>query len=257
MRYTLSILILITMAFSVTAELSEKYRVGSGTDLEVSNINGDITITSIEGNDIIIDIVKKTNKDQTELNKVTVDITSGETFTVATRYLEDNVKVSVDITLQIPAHIVEASIENVNGNIDIEGITADLSVESANGDINIIEVNGTVDIELANGDIRIEGNSVVDDIELANGSIIAELRSVHEDGVQFKLANGTIKIYILEDIDAAIEASMVMGDVKVHDLEIQYSEEKSNSIKGTINEGGPLIEVSTAVGNIHLYRLKD
>jgi|GEM_PF-3141369 len=257
MKYSLSILVLVTIAFSLTAELHEQYRVGPDSELEISNINGDITITGIEGNDIIIDIVKRTKKDHAELDKVTIDITSGETFEVKTRYLEDNADVSVDLDLQVPYYIKEAFIENVNGKIDIEGITADLHIENANGDVNVIEVNGIVTVELANGDIRIEGDVIINDIELANGTINAEVRGITEDGAQFELANGTMKIFILESINADIEASIVMGNLKVHDLPIEYTEEKANSIKGKLNEGGPLIEIEAATGNIYLYRLKD
>lgn len=257
MKYILPMLVIATMAFSATAELHEEYRISPDTELEVSNINGDITITSIDGNKIIIDIVKKTKKDQTELDKVTIDITSAETFVVKTRYLEDNANVSVDITLQVPDHIKEAFIENVNGTIDIDGITAELDIENANGDITIVEVTGTVDIQLANGDVRVEGDVIIEDIDLANGSINVEIRDISDDGTQLELANGTIKAYILESLHLDIEASIVMGDLKVHDLEIDYSEQKANSIEGRLNDGGPLIEMAVATGNIFIYRLKD
>jgi len=257
MKYMVFIMMLVSMAFCITAEMSETYRIGSGTELEVNNINGDITIERIDGNNIIIDIVKKTKKDRTELEKVTVDITSGETFVVKTRYLEDNVDVSVDIALKVPDNIMEVAIENVNGTIDIEGITAEINIDNANGDITVTEVNGTVEVDLANGDVRIEGDAIIEDVELANGSISAEVRALAEDGAQFELANGTIRIYILESLNADIEARIVMGNLKVHDLSIDYTKQKSNSIEGTLNDGGPLIEIGAATGNISIYRLKD
>ena len=257
MKYFACTVSLIAMAFCVTAEMSETYRIGPGTELEVYNINGDITIERIDGDEICIDIVKKTKKDQAELEKVTVDITSGETFGVKTRYLEENADVSVDIALKVPDHIMEVDIENVNGTIDIEGITAEIEIDNANGDVTVIEVGGTLEVDLANGDVRIEGNVIIEEVDLANGSISAEVRRLSEDGVQFELANGTIKVYILESLNASIEAGIVMGDLKVHNLVVDYTEQKTNSLKGTLNQGGPLIEMGAATGNIHIYRLKD
>ncbi|MBN2619996.1 DUF4097 family beta strand repeat protein [candidate division WOR-3 bacterium] len=257
MKTVLSVLAIATLAFGLTAELHEQYRIGPGSVLEIDNINGDITITAVEGDEIIIDIIKKTKKDQAELDKVTVDITSGETFKVETRYLEDKTDVSVDISLQVPATVVEAFIENVNGSIDIEGITADLDIENANGDITVKRIQGTIDVELANGDIHIKGDAVIIEVDLANGTITAEIRALSEYGAQFAVANGAIKLYILETLKADIEADIVMGDIHVHDLEIDYSKEKQNVIEGSINGGGPLIEVGAATGSIALYKMED
>ncbi|MBN2619705.1 hypothetical protein JXB22_01340 [candidate division WOR-3 bacterium] len=257
MKYVLAILTIATMAFSLTAEMHEQYRIGPGSKLEVSNINGKISIKAVEGDEIIIDIVKRTKKDQTELGKVTVDVTSGETFKIETKYLKENADVSVDITLQVPANIIEAFIENVNGAIDIEGISVELNIENANGDITVIATRGTVEVELANGDVRVEGDAVIQEIDLANGDITAEIRAVPDDGAQFEVANGEIKIYILESLNADIEAGTVMGDIDVHDLMVNFSTRRKNSIKGKINDGGPLIEIGAVNGEINLYRLKD
>lgn len=257
MKYILSMLAITALAFSVTSEISGRSPVEPGTQLEINNVNGDITISHIDGNDIVIDIVKRSKKDQTELDKVKVDILPGETFLIATKYLEDNADVAVDISLGVPDHITKVSIGNVNGKITVEGLTADLEVEHANGDVTITEIRGSVEVALANGDVRIEGAVVINGIALANGSIIAEVHELPEDGIQFELANGTIKVYIVENINADIEANIVMGNVTVHDLQIESSRTTKNSIEGTLNAGGPLIELSAATGNIHLYQLKD
>jgi hypothetical protein len=257
MKYMLVILAIATMAFGLTAELHEQYRIKPNSKLAVSNINGNISMDAVAGDEIIIDIVKKTKKDQAELDKVTVDIASGETFKIETKFLEENTDVSVDITLQVPENIMEAFIENVNGAIDIKGISALLNIENANGDVTVIKTRGTVEVDLANGDVRVEGDAVIEEIDLANGNITAEIRALPEEGVQIEVANGEIKIYILESLNADIKAGTVMGDIDVHDLVVDFSTIRKNSIKGKINDGGPLIDIGTVNGEINLYRLKD
>lgn len=256
MKYIVSFLMFTTAVFSLSTQISGRSPIEQDTELEITNANGDITIDHTEGSEIIIDIIKKTRKDQAELDKVAIDIIPGKKFTIATRHPAENVNVEVDISLKVPEHVTGVSVENANGRTIIKNLDADLQVKNANGDITIAGVNGTAEVVLVNGDIRIEGGVMIDGIELTNGNITAEVREISEDGIQFELANGTIKVYIMEDIDADIAANIVMGDLQVHDLEIESTLTTKTSLAGKLNAGGPLIEVSAAVGDIHIFRLQ-
>lgn len=256
MKYTLIILCMATLISGATAEINKSYAVEAGTTLEILNVNGAITITRSEKDEIEIFAVKKTKKEEDELDKVKIVITPGKDFVVRTEYPEKYVDVSVDYTIQVPNNVEVKSVETANGTIDINGITGDIEISSANGEIHVNDVNGTIDIELANGEVSVKGSTSIDGIEVANGNISVEIHSITDDEIDISVANGSITVYLSPALDADIEAATAFGKITVHDDIISIEEEDESELEGTIGKGGPTIDMATAIGKIDIRALK-
>jgi len=254
MKYAVTACLAVALLFGATSEMDKSYDVKPGTELHIEVVNGDIEIMPSGNDKIEIHAVKKTKKEAKELDKVEIIITPGTEIEIKTKYLKENAEVSVDFTIKIPKNIVELDIENVNGDILVKGVACDASLETVNGEINIEKMKGTIEIELANGDINVKDTEHVTDIELANGTIMVELKSISDDGLDIKIANGTVKVYLAENLDVDIEAANAIGRISIEDLDIAMKG-IVNSLDTKIGDGGPLISVEAAVGDIHFYRL--
>lgn len=254
MKYAVSACLAVALLFGATSEMDKSYDVKPGTELHMEVVNGDIEIMASDNDKIEIHAVKKTKKEAKELDKVDIIITPGTEFEIKTKYLKDDAEVSVDFTVKIPKHIVELDIENVNGDITIQDVECDAGIESVNGEINIEKMKGFVELEHANGDINVKDTEHVTDIELANGTVMVELKSISDDGLDIEIANGTVKVYLAENLNVDIEAANAIGRISIEDLDIAMKG-IVNSLDTKFGDGGPLISVEAAVGDIHFYKL--
>jgi DUF4097 and DUF4098 domain-containing protein YvlB len=254
MKYAVAVCLTVALLFGATSEMDKSYDVKPSTQLHMEVVNGDIDIMASGNDKIEIHAVKRTKKEEKELDKVEIIIEPGEEFLVKTKYLKENTEVSVDFTIKIPKHIVRLDIENVNGDISVKGVTCDASFEAVNGEVTIDDIKGMVDIELANGDIFVKNTEHVTDIELANGNVMVELKSVSDDGLDIEIANGSVKVYLAENLDVDIEAANAIGRISIEDLDI-VMKGIVNSLDTKIGKGGPLISVEAAVGDIYFYKL--
>jgi DUF4097 and DUF4098 domain-containing protein YvlB len=254
MKYAVSACLCAALLFGATEELDRSYEVKPGTELHMEAVNGDIEIMASGNDKIEIHAVKRTKKEAKELDKVEIIIEPGTEFEIKTKYLKDDAEVSVDFMIKIPKHIVELDIKNVNGDISIQGVTCDAGIELVNGEINIEKVKGFVELELANGDINVKDTEHVTDIELANGKVMVELKSISDDGLDIEIANGTVKVYLAEHLDVDIEAANAIGRISIEGLDIAMTG-IVNSLDTKIGDGGPVISVEAAVGDIFFNKL--
>jgi len=103
--------------------------------------------------------------------------------------------VNVNFYLVVPKE-VNLDIDNVNGGIDITGITGKIETNTTNGRIKITQSSGEVSCKTV------------------NGSISVNLEGIYRfDEMIFKTVNGGIRLAIPADIKANLEASTVNGSI--------------------------------------------
>jgi hypothetical protein len=157
---------------------------------------------------------------------------------------------------------------------------------AAGGDVNVQGVNGSVEVNNVNGAIRLTDLGGPAIAHATNGQILATLRQVPPGKpMSFTSFNGNVDVTLPPSAKAALKLRSDRGDVYT-DFDIQstpapaagaaqgdnnrnrnrddrgdkdkgkYRLDMDRSIYGTINGGGPDVELRTFNGNIYLRKAK-
>ncbi|HJQ36484.1 MAG TPA: DUF4097 family beta strand repeat-containing protein [Thermoanaerobaculia bacterium] len=125
-----------------------------------------------------------------------------------------------------------------------------LDVRTVNGSIHLADVNGHLELDTTNGKIEVERCSGSIDASTTNGGIRAHLVQVAKgQPMRFETTNGRIELEVPPSLAADIEAGTTNGSIST-DLPVATTHFKRNSLRGTINGGGPSIRLRTTNGGI-------
>jgi len=228
-----------TVAQSVSEEFQQSYDVAAGTVLTVDNQNGNIIVEAWNNDEVEIYAEKVTQFGQSELDKVSIDVTTGNEMTVKTTYTNlfwflSNPRVTVNYRIKVPTDVSVERLETTNGDISLEGSTGDVTL--TNGNITIEDVTNVLGAETSNGVISVEIPSLSSNVEI-------------------KTTNGAVTVYVSEDLDADLSMSTTNGQITVHDVELDLESSSATSVEGTMGDGGYDLTITNSNGNIDLYKL--
>jgi DUF4097 and DUF4098 domain-containing protein YvlB len=260
-----------------TEEFREIYEVKSGTELHIENANGDVKISKWRKPNVEVRAIKKTTHEKDELAKVHIEVTIGDAMEIRTKYLEKDVRVSIDYVIQIPEQMVVKEVETSNGDIGLIDTKGDSKVRTSNGDVNLrdvdgsvqvhtangdvtaIDVSGMMQVETANGDVIIKGVATIIEATTSSGDISAAIKHIPDQGTSITTSNGSIDLYIDDKLNADISLATTLGKIMIQDLElrakISTKTESSTVVNGIMGQGGNSLNARTSVGNINLHRL--
>jgi DUF4097 and DUF4098 domain-containing protein YvlB len=201
----------------------------------------------------------------------------------------DSGNVSVDFTLYVPAQAA-VDVNSVSGDVDIDKIdgsvraksvsgdvtlakaSAGAEISSVSGDVKVSEVKGGLDAGSVSGDVvvgRVEGSieatSVSGDVKLRNvlgadtvraktvsGDVEFEGLSVPKGRYILESHSGDVTISLPAEASFELEAETFSGDID-SDFSIKVSGKVSpRQLRGTVNQGGPLVTVKSFSGSINL-----
>ena len=224
-----------------TERFSRKVRVGRDGRVSVSNIAGDIVVTTGGSDEVSIEAVKRTRGNQSELARVRilVDDRPGR-VDVRTEH-EQNYRdrdgrgdhVSVDYTITAPAGVA-VELKSISGSVKVTGSRGAVRAETISGDVTATD---TPKLELAksvSGNVTLSGVSTDGDLAVGSisGNVIARAVKVH-----------------------ALDMTSVSGDVKVNDVTCDRLSAKSVSggveYSGAINRNGSY-DINVHSGTVRL-----
>jgi hypothetical protein len=143
-----------------------------------------------------------------------------------------------------------------NGSVEIASIDGDARLNTSNGHIRSEALHGSLDANTSNGsiDARIaEGNRPVR-LDTSNGRVEVTLPASHKSDVHVSTSNGSITVHMPHDVNARVMAHTSNSSI-TSDFEMRVSGAFSkNRMEGTIGEGGPLLDLGTSNGSIHLVK---
>lgn len=143
--------------------------------------------------------------------------------------------VSVEFTIRLPAGVkIDAS--SVNGQVNVDGATADVVARTVNGGIEARSLSGSVSAKTTNGSItvraaKLDGNRT--EYSTVNGSITVELPSGINADVDMRTVNGRVSSDFPLTVEGAISA---------------------RHLRAKLGDGGPSLKFSTVNGSIHLRK---
>lgn len=228
-----------------TAEWRKSYELQPGGTLEISNVNGKIDVQPASGNTVEIVAVKTAKGASTDAAKQALErieiqeTTSPSGVRVVTRMQHGSGffsggSLEVHYTVRVPAG-AEVKLSTVNGGIELTGLKGRITAEATNGGIRARDVVGTIDASTTNGGVDVE------------------LSQVPEGGVKLGCTNGGISLRLPSDAKATISARITNGGIATNGVQIDRTGESSKRrLDGTMNGGGPRIELEGTNGGIRI-----
>ncbi len=227
-----------------TAEWRKTYQLQPGGRVEISNINGRITVEPSANSTLEVVALKSARGATSESAKESLArVEIREEATASGVKIETKVERSglfnhggaeVAYTVRIPAG-ADARFNTVNGGIEIERVKGRLAIETVNGGIVGRDLDAAV----------LEATTV-------NGGIDIDLTRMPESGVKLGCTNGGIKLRLPGDAKADISASVSNGGIDAEGLPIDATEKSRRRFEGRLNGGGPRIEISGTNGGIRI-----
>jgi len=166
----------------------------SGGRLRIINVNGDISISAWDKDEVALTASFKSNS---KGEHVRLDVDSDvDLLELIAKINENNVSkpASCDMELKVPSRVL-SNINTVNGTITLNAIAGKNLTNSVNGDIVLKNINGTINASVVNGEIT--------------GSV----QNI-EDNLNLSAVNGDIKVELLKP-KGNLHASSVHGSVKI------------------------------------------
>jgi DUF4097 and DUF4098 domain-containing protein YvlB len=204
------------------ASESFSFELGMASRLRLEGINGTITVTgSSESASVTIYGERRVGSEsaadaQEHLSRLEVRVEElGDEISVRTLQPSEsrgrNYVVDYEITLPrgLTVHI-----NNINGNIDLEGLAGDTLAE------------------------------------LINGQIDAKVSVPVEGVVDLSTVNGTIEVSVPVDTSAHLAASVVNGTIGIRNLTLHNEVSSRTSLQGVLGNGHGNILLSTVNGSI-------
>jgi DUF4097 and DUF4098 domain-containing protein YvlB len=258
-----------------TDEFNKTYPISAGTTVNISNVNGKVTVSTWDQSNAEIRAIKKTKDGKSDLDAVKIEITPGaNTLDIKTihpkkRSSEDESfltrisrgfrhygsGVTVDYTITLPKTAMLGKVSTVNGNVELTEISGPTVARSTNGNVKVDKAQGISEAHSVNGNIEIRDTRGNIDIHTTNGSIRAEnidgalsSRSVngnvHLNGVSIireaRTTNGSIEAGITGTAPEAMEISTVNGSVRFSFPQNMNAEMDIQSSHGKISAPGGL-----------------
>jgi len=218
---------------------------GPGARVEVVNVNGAITVETVDGDtlDVKARIVTHGASDEAArdlLKQVEIrEDASAGSVRLQAAYSTQPRRVPLEVTYTIRApRTAVLKFETVNGGVTVNGAAAGLTAETTNGSI--------------------EGQALGGDVEATttNGSIKVQMAALGGGGVSLETTNGSVDLRLPADAKATLSARCVNGGIAVNDLPFERSGEGSRrKLDGTINGGGAAVRLESVNGRIRVGRI--
>jgi len=177
-----------------------------------------------------------------------------------------------NFTVEVPRGVV-VRVSSGNGDVTVDGATADVHAGSGNGDVRVgsgaVQVNastgngevmvdgarGPVHASSGNGRVVVRTATGPVNASTGNGRIEVAMASTRAAGdMEFSSGNGSVVLTLPADFGAELEATTGSGAIET-DFPLRVQGRVSHHrMAGTIGNGGRRLKISTGNGSIYLRR---
>ena len=245
----------------VTVPFTDPARPGN---VRISTLNGTVTVRAANRRDVLIE-TRGTEERDRDRNRRGNDRAGGLRKLNATpgfEAVEENnqmvISTSINDDVELIVHVptrTNLKVTGTNGGpITIEGVEGDIEVNNVNDSIVLTNVAGSVVAHTTNGDIK-----------------AALLRVTAQKPMAFTSFNGDVDVTLHGSLKATVKLRSDMGDVYTgFDMETRsatttsqntrrdnggrFRIEVNKSVVGSLNGGGPEIELRTFNGDVYLRK---
>jgi DUF4097 and DUF4098 domain-containing protein YvlB len=146
--------------------------------------------------------------------------------------------------------------ETSNSSIEVQGVDGNARLHTSNGHIRAEQLNGSLDANTSNSSVHADITRVDKSVRIdsSNGPVDLSLPPSFSSPVHVNTNNGSITVRLSDGANARISARTSNSSIKT-EVDVRAQGELSrNRLEGVIGTGGPLIDLSTSNGGIHLMR---
>lgn len=250
----LALLFLAAPAFAVELEerIDQRYDLGAGGSVSVSNVNGAILVQGWDGDEVRVEAVKKVkagSRDSAEeaMRRLEVRIDhQGDHLEIDTKLPKrsegvfdwmfgNHSNANVTYTVSVPRR-TDVEVDTVNGKVRVRGVAGRVGASTTNGGIEMEDLRGSVRASTTNGGIDVEL------VEVSAGQ-----------GMRFSTTNGGIDLVLPRTIQASVDADTTNGGIDLDGLQADIRSKSRRHLRAEVNGGGPEIELSTTNGGIRIH----
>jgi DUF4097 and DUF4098 domain-containing protein YvlB len=225
-----------------TELFNETYKVGAEGSLDLSQIAGDVRITTGRNNEIKIEAIKRVrhrNADEAKrlLAQLRIEVTQvGNRIEVRTWYPRTSgrgLSAEVDYAIVVPPTAAVA-VRTISGDLSVNGVRGEVRAESTSGNVDVIATPNVAVAKTISGDVRAR------DIGAASGLMLSTVSgSVVATGLKVR----------------TLDAGSVSGNVQLTNLQVERLTAKT--VNGDIDYDGNLArggryEFNAHSGNVRL-----
>lgn len=240
--FVVALLVSASLFASVTEEETFSYTLNDGGRFSVSNVNGSITVTGESGNTVEIVATKKADN-QEDLDEIEIDIShSASAIVIDTEIGESKSWFShgksgeVKYVVTVPVGTMLDSVDTVNGDVNISGVSGEVVAESVNGDLEVRDLASDADLSTVNGSIDAE---------------FAKLEG--QQRVKAETVNGRVTITLPADADVEVSADTLNGGINGRDFGLETDKGFVGSdLNGKIGNGSARLNIDTVNGSVKI-----
>lgn len=220
-------------------EIRRTVQLQPGSRVEVSGINGAVTVTTAAGSAAEIYVVRSAkSRADLEHRRVLVEATESSLVIKGDneRGGRNRPEVRQRVVLKLPRHV-------------------DLSIRGVNGRVGVGEIDGTIHLSGINGRVDVAHARSTSEISGINGRVTISLVRLEESGLSISGVNGRVELLFSESVDADLSVTGINGHVTSEIGNITLLGKMTpSSFRGKIGAGGAPITVSGVNGNVRLLR---
>jgi DUF4097 and DUF4098 domain-containing protein YvlB len=221
------------------AEFHQSYALEPHGSVVLENINGDVTITAWDRNEVKVDARKRAlSQERLDDARVIVEVGRGS-IAIRTQYPEQDTSDApaiVDYNVKVPRAARLEHVKLVNGALEIAGLRGEVRASSVNGGIRTRGLAGDVWLSTVSG--RLE--AMFDEVPAS--------RSISMNSV-----DGSIEVLLPMDARAHLQADTVSGGISSDfGLPVERGRFAGRHWSAALRGGGARIRVSNVNGSISL-----
>jgi hypothetical protein len=230
-------------AGDVREEIRKNYQLSAGANVEVSGINGPVSIETadVKTADVFIERLGAT-QEVLDRRKITIEATANS-LTIRGEKGDGNFLSKLfgsspteRVTLRLPRQISLVA-KGVNGSV-VAGEIA--------GSVEIHGINGRVEIAQAAGTAEFKG---------INGNISVGLKQLDTRGIDLSGINGNIELKLDASVNADLETHGMNGNVTSDMSNVVVDKASHGRFTAHIGSGGSSISATGINGNIRITRM--
>jgi len=245
MGFVLVLLAAPSPAFAYYEVFDRSFRLPAGGSFALSNMNGSVEVEGWAREEVHVRAVKhsKSNPADEARVKIEVEETPGA-VTVRTFYpREDGLDVAVEYQVQVPARLLRATIETVNGNVRVRGLEASGELRTVNGNVELLDGAGHIGARTTNGNVR---------LELAHFGRPEDGR----EPILVETVNGSVVLEVPAGAQAELEVRSLNGDFQSELPFALLSSTGAQGFRARLGRGGSAVRLRTVNGGVRIETAK-
>ena len=161
----------------------------------------------------------------------------------------------VRVEVQVPAE-TSLDLHSGDGHLRVDGIASQARLDTGDGHIEVHNFNGALNAHTSDGHMTIDG--VLTDVNLRTGDGHIDLTvrpgSKMNGGWIIHTSDGRVEVRLPQDFNAELYAHTGDGRIQFDiPVTVNGTIERSR-VRGKVNGGGPLLEISTGDGGIRILK---